>query len=567
MKELLKGTHPIHWGLFVIWLFALVSAIFRPLLNDNMVFFAWAQQVYDSSLSGMDAIESVWEIKGLFSRVIYYQLYWFTQLFCSTLWPNGQYIYQAIGYTEMCLIILLSLYLLPKEFLSSKEKICGFFIITFSFFISTPMAALQPEQWGMCILLLSTALLLRGNAICSIIGGIILGTTLFIKTPFLLLSGSVFFAYMLIKRLDLISTIKEMWLYALSALIGVITILGLLYLLYPIEIQDIRDASHYQSTLLSYDSLIHVIRDVGHSIVNMWQIPVYLPIIILGALSAVIYISSRSLGKIATMFAVWFFPFLYVVISNCYFQYHFVTFFFPAFVCIYLIKDEILYVDKKNLIIFGIISIVLGVIFSFKPCYFIIRLIGEYFYLIPYILICLGLHQIWKFKALLFSICFSIFLFVSWNSIISHMHREEIANISDCLQRNADNNHYQNQILENNDSILTLDAGISHLWIANASYLRHFYPLPIQRTSDSSDFRLSLTYLHTKEKVLRYQGNVILMDTAWFYGNSKHAEIREFIDSNYHIADSIIDITNSGYSIYAKKPTEMGAIYVYKRKD
>lgn len=567
MKDILKEVRPIHWGLFAIWLFALVSAIFRPLLNDNMVFFAWAQQVYDSSLSGIDAIESVWEIKGLFSRIIYYQLYWFTQLFCSTLWPNGQYIYQAIGYTEICLIIILSLYFLPKEFLSPKEKTYSFFIITFAFFVSTPIIALQSEQWGICFLLLSMALLLRGKAISSIIGGLILGATFFIKTPLLLLSGSVFFAYMLIKRLNLISTIKEMWLYALSALIGVISILGLLYLFYPIEIQDIRDASYYQSSLLSYDSLIYVIRDFGHSIANMWQMPVYLPIILLGALSAIIYISSRSLSRIATMLALWLFPFLYVVISNRYAQYHFITFLFPAFACIYLIKDEIQLLEKKQLLIFCVVSVILGVIFSFKPCYFLIRLTGEYLFVIPYIIICLGLHQTWKYKALVWSICFSVFIFVSWNSIVSHSHRREITDIDECLRINAENNHFQNQIIENNDSVLTLDGGSGHLWIANASYLRYFYPLPLQRTSDNSEFMLSQTYIQTRDKVLHFQGNIILMDTAWFYSNSKQTEIREFIDSNFYIADSIMDICNSGYNIYAKDPTSMGTLYIYKRKE
>ena len=106
--RLFKGIRPIHIGLLAIWIYAFISAIFRPLLNDNMVFFAWAQQVYDSSLSGMDAIESVWDIKGLFSRIIYYQLYWLTQFFSSTLYPNGQYIYQAFGYIEISLLIVLS---------------------------------------------------------------------------------------------------------------------------------------------------------------------------------------------------------------------------------------------------------------------------------------------------------------------------------------------------------------------------------------------------------------------------------------------------------------------------
>lgn len=567
MKEILKGIRPIHIGLLAIWIYAFISAILRPLLNDNMVFFAWAQQVYDSPLSGMDAIESVWEIKGLFSRIIYYQLYWLTQFFSSTLYPNGQYIYQAFGYVEISLLIVLSLYLLPNRYLSLKEKICSFFIISAAFFLSTPMAALQPEQWGICLLLVSTALLLRDNVYCSIVGGALLGLTLFVKTPFLLLSGSVFFAYMLIKQIDFVSTIRAIWIYALSALISIVIILGLLYMFYPVEIQDIKDASHYQSTLFSYHSIIPIIRDLGHSMVNMWQIPVYLPILIIGALSSAIYLSSQSLAKIVTLLLVWLFPYLYVVASNCYFQYHFVTFFFPAFIAIYLIKDELKQSDERKVILVGFTTLLLGVLFSFKPCYFIIRLTGEYFFVLPYLLICMGLNNAWKQKALLVSVAFSIFIFVSWNSLISHMHREEVAQINECIKINANNNHYQNQVIEDNDSILTLDAGVSHLWIANASYLRHFYPLPLQRTSDSSDFILSETYIHTKERVLKYSGNVIFVDTAWFFGNSKQIEVREFIDANYSIVDSIVDITNSGYSIYAKHPTEMSSIYIYKRKE
>lgn len=567
MKELLKGIRPIHIGLLAIWIYAFISAILRPLLNDNMVFFVWAQQVYDSPLSGMDAIESVWEIKGLFSRIIYYQLYWLTQFFSSTLYPNGQYIYQAFGYVEISLLIVLSLYLLPNRYLSLKEKICSFFIISAAFFLSTPMAALQPEQWGICLLLVSTALLLRDNVYCSIVGGALLGLTLFVKTPFLLLSGSVFFAYMLIKQIDFVSTIRAIWIYALSALISIVIILGLLYMFYPVEIQDIKDASHYQSTLFSYHSIIPIIRDLGHSMVNMWQIPVYLPILIIGALSSAIYLSSQSLAKIVTLLFVWLFPFLYVVVSNCYFQYHFVTFFFPAFIAIYLIKDELKQSDERKVILVGFTTLLLGVLFSFKPCYFIIRLTGEYFFVLPYLLICMGLNNAWKQKALLVSVAFSIFIFVSWNSLISHLHREEVKQINECIRINANNNHYQNQVIEDSDSILTLDGGSGHLWIANASYLRHFYPLPLQRTSDSSEFKQSATYIQTQEKVLRYEGNVILVDTAWFYDNSKQTEIREFIDANYYLADSIVDITNSGYEIYAKYSTAMSSIYIYKRKD
>lgn len=566
MKEFFEKNRILNIGVIFIWFYALISAIFRPLLNDNVVFYSWSQHVYNSPLSGIEAIESVWEIKGLFSRIIYYQLYWFTQHFCEILYPYGQYIYQAIGYLEICLIIYIALCLLPQNYLSAKEKIYSFFIISFSFFISSPMAVLQPEQWGICLLLLSFALLLREDIVGSVIGGIILGSTLFIKTPFLLLSGSVFFSFMLLKKINLLTTIKMIWLYALSSLVFIMIILGLLYVYYPIEIQDIKDASFYQSTLLSYDSIIQVIRELGHSLPKMWQILVYLPIIMVGLLSSVILISYGSRKELLLMTLIWLFPFLYVVISDCYFQYHFVTFFFPSFIAMYLLRDVSIQYEYKYIIKIGILSLLLGFLFSFKPSYFIIRLAGEYFFIIPYVFICLGLHSTLRSKALFLSICFTIFIFISWNSIISHMHRDEKREINAQLLLNANNNHYQKQIIENNDSILTLDAGISPLWIANPSYLRHFYPLPLQRTSDSSAFKLSQTYTQTIAKIHIYSGNVIIADTAWFYGNSKQQDIRDLINQNYYLADSIIWISNSGYNIFAKHSTNKCPLLIYKRK-
>lgn len=567
MRELVKRIKPIQTGIVLLWLYALVSAIFRPLLNDNMVFYAWAQQVYDSTLSGVEAFESVWEIKGIFSRFIYYQLYWLTQFFSPTLFPYGQYVYQAFGYIEICLLIGLAMYLIPQKLLSKKEKIYGFLIITAAFFTSTPSAVLQPEEWGICVLLLSVAFILRGSMVDSIIGGVFLGSIFFLKTPLLLLSGSVFFGYMIVKRLNLIETIKAIWLYALSSLIFIVVILGFLYIFCPIEIQDIRDASHYQSTLLTYRSIIPILRDLGHSITKMWQLPVYIPIIMVGALSAMMYISQQSFKKIVAFITIWLFPFLYVVLSNCYFQYHFITFLFPAFASLYLIKDEIKFKSEEGILWGILLTIFLGVLCSLKECYYLIRLTGEYFFIIPYLLIGMGLHNRWKNKALFASTLFSIFIFISWNSIASYAHRDEITQIKECIQINANNHHYQHQVLGDGDSILTLDAGVSHLWMSNTSYLRYFYPLPLQRITDDSEFKTSKTYKSTKEKVMNYTGMYIVIDSAWYYGNAKQDDIKCYIESNYDKVDKIMDIANNGYTIYSKANTAMTPLYIYKRKE
>ena len=73
----------------------------------------------------------------------------------------------------------------------------------------------------------------------------------------------------------------------------------------------------------------------------------------------------------------------------------------------------------------------------------------------------------------------------------------------------------------------------------NKSYLRYLYPLPIQRTSEDSPFINSNTYKKVKNQILNYDGTFITIDDDWFYSESPHKDIADFIASNYYTDKSI----------------------------
>jgi len=546
-----------------IWFYALLSAIFQPMLNDCVVFWAWAQQVHQSTLSGMDAIESVWEIKGLLSRILYYQTYAITNLFTQDIYPYGQYVFHGVGILEICLTICFSLYLIPIQFLTKNEKIHSFFLITLGIFTLTPMANLQPEVWGIPIIILSFACLLRGSLSGKIIGGVILTLLFFLKTPMLLLAGSVFFGYLLINQQNLKDTIQNIWIYALSSLFFLIVSLVFINWLYPQELIDIEDASFYQSTLI-HSNLVRAFSDWQNGFSVLWKMPIYLPFLIIGGISFWIYIVRHTWVDNIYMMMLWLFPYLYIVISNCYFQYHFCTFFFASIITIYLTKDYWSISYTRNELISILAVIFVGVIFSYYKCYFLLRQIEIIFYIIPLLLMAFSITERWKNMSRLYAIYMIVFVFVSNNSLISHSFRDSENKIKKTIYLNQQKSYLQDKHL-GTDSILQLNAGTGPLWVKNPSYLRHFYPLPIERIGDDAPFVKRNTYIITKDKLLRYQGDWIVLDSAWFFANP-HPDISKWMNSKYEPYGKIYEVHNNDYRLYNKHTAEIGTYDLYKKK-
>lgn len=549
--------------LIIIWFYGLLSTIFQPMLNDCVIFWAWAQQVYDSSLTGIDAFESIWEMKGILSRLLYYQTFCLTHLFFNDIYPYGQYIFHGIGIIEVCLLIIASLFLIPRSYLSKKERIVGFFLITLGIFTLTPMATLQPEVWGIPICLLSFSCLLRDKFISKVVGGMLVGLLFFIKTPMLLLAGSIFFGYLLITNQTFKDTLLNIIAYALTSLIFIVISLGLLYWLYPQEIIDIVDASFYQDTLVHF-GVQQALNVWKYCLPILGKMPIYLPFLIVGGVSYFIYLGRNTMRNNLFLMLMWVFPYLYVVISNCYFQYHFCVFFVPVLFSVYLTREYWCDLNKKESLMIFIFTI-LGCLFSNHYGYFILRQIDVIIYIIPFILMAFSMAEKWSKLSRVLAICMIVFIYFSNNSLISHSYKESRKMIKKTVSLNQQLDFITDGSLESNP-ILHLNDGSGIIWIKNQSYLRYFYPLPIQRIEDNSIFTTHETYKSTKNKLLAYQGNWIVLDSMWFFSYS-HLDITKWLNSNYDMYGKVYGVTNNGYLMYQRYPANIHTFDIYRRKD
>lgn len=548
----------------LFWLFALVSSVFQPFKNDCLVFWAWAQKVYDSPLSGLDAIESVWEIKGLLSRLIYFHLYAFTRLFTSDLFPYGYIVFTLIGFIEINLIIGAATLLVPNQYLSSgKKRLNLFFFISLAISTLNRMCNLQPEVWGFALLLLSFVLYLRGSWSEKILGGIILGLTFFLKTPLLLLSGSAFFAALLIENRSFKEEIRAILPYAISAFVTVVLLLVLIGWAYPQEIQDIADAAYFQPTLIHFGPL-KMLRYIGNGVAKFWEMPLNLPVLCLGGVSFMLFITNKKPSECLYMMGMWLFPYLYVVVSNCYFIYHFVVFLFAAVLSFYLTKNYWSKMMTKRMLVGLWIVLLIAFGCSFRPAFNIFSRIRNMIFLVPYIVMTFALVEKWRTKVLSCGVLFLVFTFVSTMSSFSYPQKQTKEKMRISIEKNEQNGYRQGTQL-GEGSILQLNYGIGSLWFSNPTYLQYMYPLIIQRNVESSPFAQSNNFIKTKKEILDYQGEYIALAPEWFF-NKEHSEIRTFIDENYYTFDTIYYSTYH-YDLFNFHDLKDLKLCLLKRKD
>jgi hypothetical protein len=553
-----------NWFFGFFWLFALVSAVFQPFRNDCLVFWAWAQKVYDSPLSGLDAIESVWEIKGLLSRLIYYHLYAFTRLFTSDLYPYGYIVFTLIGFLEINLILGAATLLVPNQYVNSgKMKLNLYFFLSLAVSTLNRMCNLQPEVWGFAIMLLSFVLYLRGSWLEKVSGGIVLGLVFFLKTPLLLLSGSVFFAALLIEKRNFKEGIKAILPYAVSALVTVVLVLVLIKCAYPQEIQDIADAAYFQPTLIHFGPL-KMLRYIGNGVAKFWEMPLNLPILCLGGVSFMLFITNKKLSECLYMMGMWLFPYLYVIVSNCYFIYHFVVFLFAAVLSFYLTKNYWSKMMTKRMLIGLWIIFLIAFGCSFRPAFNIFSRIRNMLFLVPYIVMTFALVEKWRTKVLSCGILFIVFTFVATISSFSYPQRKTKETAKICIEKNKQKG-YQLGAELGEGSILQLNNGLGSLWFSNPTYLRYMYPLVIEGRNESSRFEQSNTYVKTKKEIFEYKGEYIVLYSEWF-SKRKHDDLRVFIDENYYAIDTVY-YSGFYYDLFNYHELKEFGLCILKRKD
>ncbi len=85
------------------------------------------------------------------------------------------------------------------------------------------------------------------------------------------------------------------------------------------------------------------------------------------------------------------------------------------------------------------------------------------------------------------------------------------------------------------DSVMYLDCGIGAFMFSNKSYLKYFYPLPLERIKATDEFAQTTTYKETKKKAMEYSGEYIVLQEAWFCVHGNNMDILEKIKKEYYL--------------------------------
>ena len=109
--------------------------------------------------------------------------------------------------------------------------------------------------------------------------------------------------------------------------------------------------------------------------------------------------------------------------------------------------------------------------------------------------------------------------------------------------------HYTEEILnqiqfDRSETTLYLDGGAGGYYLGNPSYLKYFFPLPLQRMPEDSTLP---SHVDTLAKVSDFDGRYISLDEEWFFLNDDYPSIKYKIENEYHLVAS--------YYIFSPKDT------------
>lgn len=557
----MKDKSAAAWS--IIWIISLCSFYCVFLTGDFQCFISWARQVSESGISGISALSSTWELKGALSRLWYFLLYQTTSLSgLSDISLQFQFLYKFLGIIILNGILALSIAVLPKNLIADKiTKIKLFFVVSSLLMCVHFASHLQPEFIAVYFLILSLCLYLKQGLIYKTLAGVILGLTFFLKSPIPIMGGSLFCLAMLIKKTKFTKEFVSILPLGISMLFTIAAILFYLKVYSPQEIQDIIDASTFQHTLFS--SNVGILSAIKNGILNLCLNIWYSPIVGLGICVTLIFLSklrTEGLSFILT-FCAFAFPFFYVVISNCFFVYHYYLFAFPAIVCVvYYWNSTSLSLKKRDAVCISF-AVLLALATN---CWSYLLPLG------PKVLICItlflfGLFIFWGNKGVsrMSLICSLLFVYLTNSSAVSASTIRAEKEYQNVLADTRFDGQRVGSLLSGKD-VLFLEGGCAGYLIPNKSYLRYFYPLPIQRIDEeSSGFVNTDTFQTIKQQIRNYQGDYIIIDEGWFF-RYEHDWARKFISSNYEQIGTV-EVCNPNWDLFIKNQMTVLQNNVYIR--
>lgn len=498
----------------IVGIIVVISFLTIHLTGDFHLFWAYGRLVSSSSLKGVNALIEPWEVKGLLYRMIEYIEYAFTSSITNNDNLSWHVVYKIFGLTLLSVISFAIVKTVPIRYKEGCSTEFLFFIVMIGLLTVHFTTHLQAEMYGVAFLLLSLSIFLNGGIINSIIAAIIYSLTFYLKSPIPLLGGSLFFAVLLLENKKFIKTVVSFVPFAITTILFLGITLLLIKLYYPQEITDMWDASYYQHTLLHERNIIQPLSNfIQGAVAHLFYSPIFALGVVATICLFVVMIKEHSYLLVSSIVFIWLFPIVYILMSNTYFIYHYYLLTFPAIIsilCFYRRFKKQIYLYRK---------VALG---------------GAVFISIYFVLI-------------LSSVAPTVLYSNDRYLCMLHSNKEKGYPIGSKLGEGP---------------VLFLDDGTGAFMFPNKSYLRYFYPNPLQRIGEGNEFRNSETYKKVKRRVMSYDGEYITV-VDWFYKNGNE-DIKEKIAKEYNLVETIF-YCDFPRSLFSKKFKEEN-MYIYKRK-
>lgn len=519
------------------------SFMTTPYTGDIQVFMAGVNQVKYQSSSGLLALFAAWDMKGIINRLIFYIVYRCTLIFVEY---GNIYTFMVVSkaiYGIFALMtIIVSAWLLPSE---KVDRIRFGFIAYFAVFATFTASHMQAEMSVVILGILVFSLLMGESSKRMMLGGAIGSLFLFTKSILVLMFFSVLACVVLVKKQI---GIKKISIAFLSFCTFEFLLIIFIYLIYPQELVEMKNAAEFQTTLLSNGSNVPFFDIMSSFINSYFQICVAIPFLTLGLICTIFllarYLREKETIKIFSIVIAWILPIDIIVISNCYFIYHYFVLVFPCVITIYL---YLIYEDISNVIVYYGAGIFAGL--GTIACWILkdgttqVSFINYSTVLVVILhLIVLALliisGQVDKKVLSIFeflTLTVAAFFYVNYSSFIAPKSRNMIAmtKSSAKMMKNFPDDF-------GSEPVLLLDSGTVTFYNDARSYSEYFYNLPMARWKPGKEWDVQR---REYDKLMDYNGKYIVY-MSWF-GLEKYPELQNKIETEYTRLD------DSGYWVYS----------------
>lgn len=572
MRKVIKGKLFSRVIIVVVLAIAWITFIMTPLTNDIKVFSASARQASFINKGLLYDAYNAWELKSVFSRVVMYFIYKCAIVFSEFGTLQFERMVAFVYSVLAGLICMVAAYLLDEA-----KRFENFVLFVLTFLLTQTCAHMQVEMTGVLLLILAFAIYANArknkqNQLLKVfLSGIIIGSLFFFKSILIIMSVC-FVAIISIWNLQKGYSLswKRFWTLVSGSvttiLIGFVSII----IINPNEIEDILNASIFQNTLFSGEGIsLYILGKFIYSFIYAcFRFPMVMLGLCLAACNLVNEIKNKNHFLIFMHILVWMIPALFIVVSNKYFPYHFYIFAFSAVMEIIIWNNNRTFEVSVRVERLALLSVIITIISCSLDGYLLTISEKCYFALFCSLMFAL-IVAIVVDKNNLCKIIFKIIMGLGIASYILFISitSSNVKTYISLLEKAYSQDTWVKDFIGENE-MLYLDDGAGAYIIGAKSYLKYFFPLPVQRIDDASKYSDIKCRKETLEKIHSYNGQYISVYDSWFFDSNRNLDIKQKIENEYQYVNSIVKYapTNNLFANDTEKVFKYIDIYIKNEK-